>query len=142
PCDGFVAVMYSTWITRRDAQATSGALIVAVAADLAAKSRDGSTVDVDALFDFLRDESSHNISGSDLARNMSAVKASFRSGHTLEQFVSTIHLNFGVTGYIAHTVPVAIYAFLKYPDDYRTAVESVIRLGGDTDTVAAITGAL
>ena len=43
---------------------------------------------------------------------------------------------------LAFAEAVAIYAFLKHPDDYRAAIESVIRLGGDTDTVAAITGAL
>jgi glutathione S-transferase len=47
-----------------------------------------------------------------------------------------------VTGYISHTVPVALFAFVRHPDDYRAAVEAVIRCGGDTDTVAAITGAL
>jgi hypothetical protein len=41
-----------------------------------------------------------------------------------------------------HTVPVALYAWLRYPDDFRTAVQSAIRCGGDTDTVAAVTGAL
>jgi hypothetical protein len=41
-----------------------------------------------------------------------------------------------------HTVPIALYAWLRYPDDYRTAVQSAIRCGGDTDTVAAIAGAL
>jgi len=61
---------------------------------------------------------------------------------SVEEFASSLGLSRGVTGYIAHTVPVAIYAFLRHPDDYRAAIESVIRCGGDTDTVAAITGAL
>lgn len=54
----------------------------------------------------------------------------------------SIGLKRGVSGYILHTVPVALFAFFRHPDHYRAAVEAVIRLGGDTDTVAAITGAL
>ena len=63
-------------------------------------------------------------------------------GRTVAEFASDIGLSHGVSGYMAHTVPVAVYAFLRSPDDYREAIESVIRLGGDTDTVAAVTGAM
>ena len=48
----------------------------------------------------------------------------------------------GVTGYVYHTVPVAIAAWHIHHGDFRATIESVIRLGGDTDTVAAIAGAL
>lgn len=48
----------------------------------------------------------------------------------------------GVTGYVYHTVPVALYAWLEHAGDFEEAVTAVIALGGDTDTVAAITGAL
>ena len=41
-----------------------------------------------------------------------------------------------------HTVPVAFHAWLRHPDDYRAAVQTAIRCGGDADTVAAVTGAL
>ena len=36
----------------------------------------------------------------------------------------------------------ALYAFLKYPDDYMAAVSTAISGGGDTDTTAAMAGAL
>lgn len=48
----------------------------------------------------------------------------------------------GVSGYVYETVPVAIVAWYLHHGDFRQTVESVIRLGGDTDTVAAIAGAL
>ncbi len=41
-----------------------------------------------------------------------------------------------------HTAPVAMLTALRYRDDFRQALQSVIRCGGDTDTVAAVTGAL
>ena len=51
-------------------------------------------------------------------------------------------LSRGVTGFVCHTVPICIHAWLSHPGDYRSAVESVIRCGGDADTTAAITGGI
>jgi ADP-ribosylglycohydrolase len=48
----------------------------------------------------------------------------------------------GVTGYVYHTVPVSLYCWLRYPGEFRRAVEEVIALGGDADTTGAIVGAL
>src|SRR3954465_12660045 len=39
-----------------------------------------------------------------------------------------------------HTMPVAIYAWLRHPNDVVTAVTECVRCGGDTDSVAAIAG--
>ncbi len=47
-----------------------------------------------------------------------------------------------MTGYAYRSVPVALYAWLRHPDDFRTALVAVLDCGGDTDTVGAITGAL
>ena len=47
------------------------------------------------------------------------------------------------TGIAAHTsVPTALACFLAHPDDFADAVTAAISLGGDTDTIAAMTGAL
>lgn len=35
-----------------------------------------------------------------------------------------------------------IQVWLKYPQDYQTAILEIIRLGGDTDTTAAILGGI
>lgn len=40
------------------------------------------------------------------------------------------------------SVPAAILAFLRHPDDPAAAIEFAIRLGGDTDTIAAMAGAI
>jgi poly(ADP-ribose) glycohydrolase ARH3 len=40
------------------------------------------------------------------------------------------------------SVPTALASFALSPDDYGTAIGRVILLGGDTDTIAAMTGAL
>lgn len=61
---------------------------------------------------------------------------------TVSEFAQELGLKKGVTGYAYHTVPVALYAWLRHFGDYRTGLESVLNCGGDTDTVGAITGAL
>jgi ADP-ribosylglycohydrolase len=48
----------------------------------------------------------------------------------------------GVSGYIYHTLPPAIAAWYLHYGDYRATIDAVVRLGGDTDTTAAIAGAL
>lgn len=40
------------------------------------------------------------------------------------------------------SVPTAIATFLLHPDDPRTAITNAIQAGGDTDTIASMTGAL
>ena len=51
-------------------------------------------------------------------------------------------LNDGVTGYVHHTVPVCLHAWLRSPRDFERAVGDVVLLGGDSDTTGAIVGAL
>jgi poly(ADP-ribose) glycohydrolase ARH3 len=41
-----------------------------------------------------------------------------------------------------HSVPAAIYSFLRHPDSFEEAVVHAVSLGGDTDTVGAMTGAI
>jgi hypothetical protein len=41
-----------------------------------------------------------------------------------------------------HTAPAALFCFIRYAGDFRASVESVIRLGGDTDSTAALVGSL
>lgn len=47
----------------------------------------------------------------------------------------------GTKADVRETVPSALYCFLKF-SEYHQAVETAIRAGGDTDTTAAIVGAL
>jgi ADP-ribosylglycohydrolase len=48
----------------------------------------------------------------------------------------------GVTGYSMHSVPVAIYAWLRHRPDAKTALSTAIFCGGDTDSVGAVVGAI
>jgi ADP-ribosylglycohydrolase len=48
----------------------------------------------------------------------------------------------GISGYMYDTVPAAIALAARHAGDYRSAILAAIRCGGDTDTVAAIAGAI
>ncbi len=63
-------------------------------------------------------------------------------GQSVKQFAETLGLKSAVTGYAFHTVPVALFAWLRHRGNYPDTIQSVIRCGGDTDTTAAIAGAL
>lgn len=42
----------------------------------------------------------------------------------------------------AYSVPAAIYSFLRFPESFEEAVVYAVGLGGDTDTIGAMTGAI
>lgn len=67
---------------------------------------------------------------------------SLEAGRTVAEFAATLGLRSCVTGYAYHSVPVAIYAWMRHGGDFEKTIESVVRCGGDTDTVAAIAGSL
>lgn len=141
--DAFVDA--STRITHTDPRAIQGARIIAHAARWANK---GDTPhDLDALRDTLiglaEDE--------ELRRNLDMIFANLERGTAPREVAHNLGLSRGVSGYTNHTVPVALYCWLAYRNSagaaapeakFRGAVESAVDLGGDTDTVAAITGAL
>jgi ADP-ribosylglycohydrolase len=70
------------------------------------------------------------------------IEESLKAKMSMAEFVRSVGLENGVTGYSLHVVPVAIYALLRHPGDFRAAMISVLDCGGDTDTVGAILGAM
>ena len=48
----------------------------------------------------------------------------------------------GTSGHSLETVPAALYAFLRTPNNFEQAVLTAINAGGDTDSIGAITGAI
>lgn len=61
---------------------------------------------------------------------------------SVQDFADSLGLDIGVSGYAFHSVPVALYAFLRHRRNFRAAMESVLNCGGDTDTVGAMVGAM
>lgn len=130
-------VRASTQITHTDPRAEQGAMIVASAARLAVTDPQGSR-NADTVADVLLPIA---LDG-ELRKNMEAAFQALRDGLTPGQFAHRLGLDSGITGYVNQTVPVAIYCWLANRGSFRDAVESAVCLGGDSDTVGAIVGAL
>jgi ADP-ribosyl-[dinitrogen reductase] hydrolase len=129
-------VIASSRLTHRGWQAETAALAVAECAAFAV--RQNGQVAVDAVLGLLRELSSEN----EWQTVLSRMETSLAGDGTVGEFVRCMGLEKGVTGYSLHVVTVAIYAWLRHPKDFRTALISVLECGGDTDTVGAILGGL
>lgn len=129
-------VLASSRLTHRGWQAETAALAVAEAAALAV-STEGAP-DIIQVLSTLRGLSPEK----EWQTRLSQIETCLDAGRSVSHFVRQISLKHGVHGYSLHVVPVAIYSWLRHPSDFRTALTAAIECGGDTDTVAAILGAL
>jgi ADP-ribosyl-[dinitrogen reductase] hydrolase len=127
----FVAA--STRITHSDPKAEAAALAVADAAACAASKGDRAVFTA-GLHSYSAD--------ADWWRAVELLREHLREGRDTTDYARALGLERGVTGYAFHTVPVALYAWLRYPRDFATSLTSALNCGGDTDTVAAITGGI
>lgn len=132
-------VRASTRITHTDPKAEWSALAIAWAAHVACSAP---RVDPYNFLLGLRAALGEDAeAAAELLSLLTNAAASAIRGESSETFANSMGLHTGVSGYCYHTVPVAIQAWLRRPDDFSTVME-VIRCGGDTDTVAAILGGL
>ncbi len=128
-------VSISTRITHTHPDAEAGAIAVALAAGYAMRG----VVDPAT---FLAKVRPHIIGSGLLERLDSAVQLAERRV-SMQIYLQEMGLPpRGVSGYINHTVPAAIFCWLRWPGDFRTAVEEIVLAGGDTDSTGAIVGAL
>jgi ADP-ribosyl-[dinitrogen reductase] hydrolase len=132
-------IRLSTRITHRDPKAEWGALAVAQAAWIAALSRDKALTPADIARGIV--EALPAEAGELIALIERAVK-SVELGKSTAAFSIDLGLGDGVTGYMLHTVPVVLHTWMSFPNDYASAVQAVIRCGGDADTTAAIVGGI
>lgn len=130
-------VRASSRITHTDPRALDGALAVGLAASMAATGTSPvRPEDYLAELETLLDARSETLAAVRAAAN------SVARGETPEAFAATIGCARGVSGYVLHTVPVVIHVWLGQQTDFAAAIRRVIRLGGDTDTTAAILGGI
>ena len=131
----------SVAITHVDDRAHDGALLVACAAACshAAKARAPSALLADLR---ARHAGARGGEAGPLSDIVAGMDDALRRDLGVGDYASSLGCEKGVTGFVMHTVPVAIYAWLRHGDDFRRAITEVVRCGGDTDSVAAITGAV
>jgi ADP-ribosyl-[dinitrogen reductase] hydrolase len=131
-------VRVSTRITHTDPKAEWGALAVALAARAASQTSRVEphefACDLRLVLNERGAEELHNL--------VDKVADSVALGDSTESFAASLGLQCGVSGFIYHTVPVVLHAWLGNSTDFPSAVTAVIHCGGDTDTMAAIVGGI
>jgi len=128
-------VRASTLITHTDPRALTGSL--AVAEFVAAALR--GPVDPGRMLSDLRGLA--DAADTEWPDLLDRIETSLDRGISVVAFADDLGLEKGVSGYVYHTVPVALFAAMRLPT-YEQALTAVLDLGGDTDTVGAILGAL
>lgn len=115
----------STCMTHTDPRALDGAVFVArLARDEARGSVDAAIIE-DIEDDTFRAQVAQ-------AWACSGDREAFRAAAGFER---------GVSGFVVHTVPAVVHCVRRH-EDAAGAIEAAVRLGGDTDTTAAIVGAV
>lgn len=130
-------VRVSSRITHSDPRAESGAWAVALAARVACSAQEVSGAD---YLQQLRATLSGD--GDEFVQLVAAVVRSSEAGASTMLFAEELGLKWGVSGFVFHSVPIALHAWLTHPHDYRGAVMAAIQCGGDTDSTAAMVGGI
>ncbi|HEX6616366.1 MAG TPA: ADP-ribosylglycohydrolase family protein [Gemmatimonadales bacterium] len=139
------AARQQSLVTHLDPRCAGGAVAIAGAAALAvAPGRLDRPAFIHALEHWVREE---DASVADALARLEEwadlpPEAAARRLHDLELDPSGGGYHFGLSPFVTSTVVWALYAFLHSPDDYWTTICTAIRIGGDTDTLAAMAGAI
>jgi ADP-ribosyl-[dinitrogen reductase] hydrolase len=129
-------VLASSRLTHRGWQAETAALAVAECAALTVLADGGPATSL--VLANLASLSEQN----EWRKSLSEIESALANGDSVATFVYKLGMMKGVSGYALHVVPVALYAWLRHPGEFRAALISALECGGDTDTVGAILGAL
>jgi ADP-ribosylglycohydrolase len=130
-------VQRATKLTHTDPRAERGALAVALATAYAAK-HNRATFSAGELLRQLHQLISPE--DPEAARWLTAVEESVREAWNAEKLLAALGCARGVSGYVYHTVPAALAAWLVDPFNFQGGMERILSLGGDADTTAAIFG--
>jgi ADP-ribosylglycohydrolase len=131
-------------ITHLDPRCAAGAAAVARAVTIAGTQR---SIDPGT---FLADvaacaETDRSVAGAirDL-RGWISLNPSKAAQHVHESGLDPAHMNQwqGISAFVTPSVLWSLYSFLRSPDDYWETICTAIGVGGDTDTMAAIAGAI
>jgi ADP-ribosylglycohydrolase len=126
----------SAEVTHAHPEGVNGATAVALAAWHVTTSRGGPAPPPADLIEAVR---SWLPAGSDVARGLRSARE-LAPDAPLE--IAVRLLGNGSRLSCADTVPLALWISASHLDDYRTAVETAVAAGGDTDTMAAIVGGI
>lgn len=131
-------VLASTRISHTDPKALTGALVVALAGQ---HSSTAGVIKPDTFLHEAKDQIHRLQLDTDFIPAITNAVISVGRRETTKEFAVRFGKH-GVSGYIYHTVPVVIHAWLSFPNGFADAVKAVISCGGDTDTMASIVGGI
>lgn len=117
-------------VTHTDPRAVDGALFVAELAALSVESErhaDRSKMVADAM---------RVVQDPSLKQALSEAASLAEGGSSLEEALPALD----TSGFVIHSVPFAVFCFIRFGDDFLRALSQAISAGGDTDTNAAILG--
>lgn len=120
-------------VTHTDPRAEESALLVAEAAALASMHMPTKEV-LDRLEEL--------VSSAEMKSRFAELRTALGADKSVADYAAEIGSERGVSGFAPNTVAVALYAWLRHRGEFADAVSTVIACGGDTDTVAAITGGI
>ncbi len=124
-----------TRVTHTDPKAEEAALLVARASRLRVNGAGSEPLDALKLF-------AENVAGAELNETLIHAVSALIDRKTPQEFAASQGWSEGVSGYVNHSVPAALYCWAYSPNDFRRCVENAVLLGGDSDSVAAIAGAI
>jgi ADP-ribosylglycohydrolase len=128
-------VRSSTLITHRDPRAIEAAQMVAHAVGLVAT---GTWTEAEVL-----DRLQADIESDDLRTRFQKLRAGLQVRESVADYANSISKRPGyVSGFAPESACVAIYAWLRHRGDFRMIIESVVKAGGDTDTVGFVAGSI
>lgn len=78
------------------------------------------------------------VGDSEVTRNLEQAQSLLSTRTSTEEALAVL----GTSGYVVETVASALYCFLRTPGNFMATVASAVKGGGDTDTIAAIAGAI
>jgi ADP-ribosylglycohydrolase len=131
-------VLRSTRITHKDPKAFFGASAIALAANLSSMPEDVPPQE------FLQEVRSffEGQGADEFLELVGRAVASAQANQGVGAFAESIGSRNGILGYMYHTVPCVLQAWLRHQNDFAGGIREIIEAGGDTDTTGAILGAV
>jgi ADP-ribosylglycohydrolase len=126
-------VRICTTITHTDSKAYLGALAVAKASYLNAHTHENLALTFQQEMQQLTDDKELLNIIQNVINHLDTPTSDFAKAINQEGYI---------TGYIYHTLPIVLHAWLRNPQNLNQALYDVIICGGDTDTTASIVGGI
>lgn len=134
----------STLMTHTDPKAYEGSWVIAKAV-IMQMTQKFERPPISQFFDeiFYTSQDCRMIHDEDLFSSLKLAQEYLQKECSFHEYLKALGLDKkGISGYVNHTVPAVIYAWLFYYDDYQAGIENIILAGGDTDSTASLLGSL